>query len=663
MYVSSVDSGNLACYLIVACEAIDDMIVSPLAAYMQQGLAAISREDGREISFGICDDIFSAVTSLDLIEDKDIALGNHKKALTDYINKYAGWARILCVFPSQHVHKYSDLTKDLRDQLRKVSLGGFIEKFHGVLETLSGIVGKASSAGDEEVLQWTKQMETALGDGYVASRRLLSRADKLKKRMAALFDEIDFSALYDAEKGLFSIGLDCEHDEMSNTHYDLLASEARQTGFIAIAKGDVPGKHWFRLSRPLTVAGDNRVLLSWGGTMFEYLMPLIIMKSYDHTLLSETYQSVVAMQYDYAEQRRVPWGVSESGYYAFDLHMNYQYKAFGIPGLGMKSGLVRELVISPYSTCLALNVDVKAALSNMIKLQKAGAFGRYGFYEAIDYTPSRMQRGKRYRIVKSYMAHHQGMIIASILNCLHDDKLQMLFHRATCVKATEMLLKEKVPPRSVTIRLGEKPKEQQAFAEEIHAVRVFEQFNGYPEAHFLSNGSYCVMITQYGTGYSKYQDKLIGRWYRDCLRRAPGIHVYVKDQKSGAVWSATMLPTCLRTGKDRVVFEPHKASFTRDIGPVETTLEICVSPECDMEIRNLAIKNNTDDEAAFSVYCAYTPALCSERDFEAHPAFSELFVETYIDEKQRVRLCTAPGLGSLLRHESMRGRGNYADDG
>ncbi|MDD5018751.1 MAG: glucoamylase family protein, partial [Eubacteriales bacterium] len=534
-YVSSVDSGNLACYLIVAVEAVEDMIDSPIAAYIEQGLSAVSREAGCEMSFCINRDIFNAVIALELIEESGSMLGAQKKTYEAYIGKFARWANVLGAFPAQRVHLYTDQTKALRDKLRHISTGEYIREFHGLLELLAVVMEKADNLSDAAVLEWVKTMETALGEGYVASRRLCARADKLKRRIMTIFGDMDFSLLYDEGKGLFSIGLDLRQNRLSDTHYDLLASEARQTGFIAIAKGDVPGKHWFRLARPLTIAGESRVLLSWGGTMFEYLLPLIIMKSYDHTLLGETYRSVVEMQCDYAEQKRIPWGISESGYYAFDLQMNYQYKAFGVPGLGMKSGLVRETVVSPYAVCLALPVNPKAALANMARIEKTGALGRYGFYEAIDYTPSRMHRDRKKRIVKSYMAHHQGMILASILNCLQDGKMQELFHRATCVKATEMLLKEKVPPRNILLSLGEKQPEERPFADEIHASRTFRHFMHYPEGHFLSNGSYTVMLTQYGTGYSMCRGNMINRWYQDCLRRAPGIHIYIKDQGSGAV--------------------------------------------------------------------------------------------------------------------------------
>ncbi|MGI5848524.1 MAG: GH36-type glycosyl hydrolase domain-containing protein, partial [Christensenellales bacterium] len=565
------------------------------------------------------------------ISDKNDTLGELKKAYREYIDRYAKWARVLSAFPPGRIHLYTDQIKKLRDSLRNISIVKYIKEFHTILEYLSAVVEKATAQNDKDIFEWVKTMETALGECYVASRRLFGHTDKLSRRVIAIFNSIDFKKLYDEGKALFSIGLDIRQNKLSDTHYDLLASEARQTGFIAIAKGDVPGKHWFRLARPLTVAGENRVLLSWGGTMFEYLMPLIIMRSYDNTLLDETYKAVVTMQYDYGEQRRVPWGISESGYYAFDLHMNYQYKAFGVPGLGMKSGLVRETVISPYSACLALTINAKAVLSNMYRLEKIGALGRYGFYEAIDYTQSRMQKGKKKRIVKSYMSHHQGMILASILNCLQDEKMQELFHSATCVKATEMLLKEKVPPRNITLSFGDEQPDQQEFAEEIHAVRTFKHFLYYPEAHFLSNGSYTVMITQYGTGYSMCRDIMIHRWYSDCLRRAPGIHVYIRDADSGAVWSATFLPTCVRADQERAVFDQHKVTFHRQIGSIETTLDICISPECDMEVRSLDITNNGEKPVSLNVYCAYTPALCSRRDFEAHPAFAELFVQTETD--------------------------------
>ncbi len=634
-YVSSVDNGNLICYLVVADEALKEMLASPLSSYMHLGLQTISRESGRELSFNINNDIFNAVNVLELIGEGEGDVFTLKRQIISLFSRFASWAGVMDAFPSKRVHEYVEPTRAMREKLRRVSVIGYADVFHSVLEPLSEIFEKAKLNEHNDVLEWITRMETALGESYVACRRLTQRVNRLRRRIAALIDTTDFSHLYDEEKGLFSIGFDIRNGILSDSHYDLLASEARQTSFIAIAKGDVPEKHWFRLSRPLTIAGESRVLLSWSGTMFEYLMPLIIMKSYDNTLLAETYKSVVDMQQNYGEQRRVPWGVSESGYYAFDMHMNYQYKAFGVPGLGLKSGLVRESVIAPYATVLALNVNPRAALANMLRLEKMDAYGRYGFFEAIDYTTSRMHKGKKKHIIKSYMAHHQGMILSSMLNSLQDGRMQKLFHSATCVKATELLLKEKVPPRSVTLSLGEKPNETQAFAEEIQATRIYKSFSKYPEAHFLSNGSYTVMLTQYGTGYSMCRGRMVTRWESDVLRRAPGIHTYIKNMDTGAVWSVAFLPTCMQADQERVQFEPYKASFFRQVGGIETTLEVCVSPECDLEIRNLEIKNNTDTALNLSVLCVYSPAMSPDKDFEAHPAFAELFIDTIEDMDSR----------------------------
>ena len=630
-YISSVDSGNLACYLIVADAAVADMVSRPMAAFLQLGLPAVSREAQREVSLCIGDDIFNAVYALRHIEDTGDTLSSHKKRLEAYLNGYAGWAALLCDFPTGYVNRYSELTQALRDALRSVSVREYGKIYREVLELLPPIIEQAATAGDAEVLTWVRSMERALSEGYIACRRLAQRAGRISRRLLAAFNAMDFTALYDSEKELFSIGYDVRAGQLSETHYDLLASEARQTSFIAIAKGEAPGKHWFRLARPLAVAGEGRVLLSWGGTMFEYFMPLIILRAFDHTLMSETYQSALALQVAYTEPRMIPWGVSESGYYAFDLHMNYQYKAFGIPSLGMKSGLVRETVVSPYSAALALQVNPAAALADLMRFEKIGALGRYGFFEAVDYTPNRMQKGKRKRIVKSYMAHHQGMVLASILNALQDGRLQTLFHSATIVKATEMLLKEKVPPRSVVLSPGEKQPEEPAFAEEIRAARAYAHFTGYPEAHFLSNGSYTVMITQYGTGYSAYRGSLVTRFMGDCLRDAPGVHVYIRDVISGNVWSATLLPTCVRADREKAVFEPHKATFERAVDSVETIMEVCVSPENDMEVRSLEIRNTGDMPARLEICCAFSPALAPQRDFMAHPSFVELFIDTETD--------------------------------
>ncbi len=641
-YVSSVDSGNLACYLIAIDAALGEMLANPFAAFIGDGLKIVSRECGQECS---ADDanIFGVLGKLNALADAKGALLNFCEKAQLYMRKYTAWAQILMDFPEKKLNKYSRCVNGLRERLQYVSPLGYIESFNSFLELLSGVVETAKHDDDKEILEFVNRMESALSEGYIVVRRFCMRIERLRKRIAEIVGQMDFAKLYDEEKSLFSIGFDFCNGVLNDSHYDLLATEARAASFVAIAKGDVPEKHWFRLSRPLTIAGDGRVLLSWGGTMFEYLMPLILMKSYDNTLLSETYKSVVDMQISYGELRRLPWGVSESGYYAFDLDLNYQYKAFGVPGLGLKSGLVREIVITPYASFLALHVNPRAAVTNIQRLQKIAASGRYGFFEAIDYTPARLNKGRNKHIIKSYMAHHQGMILASILNCVKDGKLQNLFHSSANVKATEMLLKEKVPPRSITLKLGEKVDDTKKFAEEIKAVRLFRTLSQYPKAHFLSNGNYTVMITQLGSGYSACRGNLVCRWENDVLRSAPGVHIYIKNLDTGFVWSAAFLPTCLRADEERVMFEPHLATFTRRVNDIETVMEVFVSPECDMEIRSLKIKNNSEQTVRLSLYCVFLPALSTEKDFAAHPALEDLFIETIEDEKNRTVLATRRG--------------------
>jgi len=631
LYVSSVDSGNLACYLVLMDAVLADMLRQSFASFIHHGVAAAARAAGQKIPLHHDADIFSILHALELFDNADGLLQNSRLQSLEWFQTYAPWARVLWHFPASKAHIYAQMTQHMRQILRFISPIGYIKAFHNLLEILSEIYQKAKKDHDAEALCFTAEMEKALGEGYVAVRRLCRRIEKLRKRMNTVFTAMDFSKLYDDEKGLFSIGYEPRRNALSDSHYDLLASEARAASFIAIAKGDIPEKHWFRLSRPLTVAGQGRALLSWGGTMFEYLMPLILLKSYDNTLLGETYKSVVDMHVSYGEQRHIPWGVSESGYYAFDLHLNYQYKAFGVPGLGLKSGLVRESVVAPYATCLALHVNPRLAIANMMRLKKLGAAGKYGFYEAIDYTFSRMHVGKQKHIIKSYMAHHQGMILASILNCVQNGRFQELFHSVTCIKATEMLLKEKVPPRSIVLNVSDKQETTAVLAEEIRAVRTYHTLSHYPQAHFLSNGNYTVMLTQMGTGYSMCRGYLINRWGNDVLRRSPGIHVFIKNLESGAVWSAAFLPTCLRADEERVQFEPHKATFFRKIGGIETTLTVCVSPECDMEIRDLEIKNCGNHEVKLALICVLEPVLSKERDYLAHPAFTELFIDTQPD--------------------------------
>src|SRR5258708_12160509 len=256
---------------------------------------------------------------------------------------------------------------------------------------------------------------------------------------------MDFSFLFSAQRKVFHIGYNVTSGRQDENCYDLLASEARLGSLLAIAKHTVSQQHWLHLGRPVTSVENTRTLLSWSGTMFEYLMPTLLMERYEHTFLTQSCRAAVDYQIAYGDEKNVPWGISESSYYAFDANMTYQYRAFGVPGLGFKRGLTEDLVITPYASLLALRMRPQAVRQNMDRLDAIGMRGRYGFYEAVDYSRSRLSLRQDHALVRSYMAHHQGMILLSLTNYLQHDLMIQRFHADPVVGSVEILLHKKVP--------------------------------------------------------------------------------------------------------------------------------------------------------------------------------------------------------------------------
>ncbi len=351
-----------------------------------------------------------------------------------------------------------------------------------------------------------------------AARSLERRLAALAALAAKMFDAMDFAFLFDPGRQLLSIGYRVAEGSLDPSCYDLLASEARLASFIAIAKGDVPAQHWFRLGRSLTPVDRGSALISWSGSMFEYLMPSLVMRAPAGSLLEQTSRLVVRRQMKYGVELGVPWGVSESAYNARDLQLTYQYSNFGVPGLGLKRGLSEDAVVAPYATALAAMVDSEAAAQNFSRLAAAGGRGRYGWYEALDYTPARIPEGEPVAIVRAYMAHHQGMTLVAIANALHDGAMRARFHAAPIVQATELLLQERTP-RDVLVA---RPR-----AEEVTAAanvrelippmlrRFHSPHDPIPRTHLVSNGRYAVMITGAGSGYSRWRDLAVTRWQED----------------------------------------------------------------------------------------------------------------------------------------------------
>ncbi|MFL6682407.1 MAG: glucoamylase family protein, partial [Burkholderiaceae bacterium] len=384
----------------------------------------------------------------------------------------------------------------------------------------------------------------SLGIGEAAI--YLDRIQELARRVDALSEQ-EQMFMYDDRRHLMSIGYNVDERRLDAGHYDLLASEARLGIFTAIARGQLPQESWFALGRLLTAHDGNPVLMSWSGSMFEYLMPPLIMPNFEQTLLDQTCRAAVRRQIDYGRERGVPWGISESGYNATDTALNYQYRAFGVPGLGLKRGLGDELVIAPYATAMATMVEPVAACANLQRLSALGAAGEFGFYEAVDYTPMRVPRGQTKAVVRSFMAHHQGMSLLAIEQALGHSRMQQRFAADRSVQATLMLLHERVP-KDVTPIVAEATMEPAAprtvSGSTETSMRVFtDPLTPTPEVQLLSNGNYHVMVTQAGGGYSRYKDMAVTRWREDMTRDDWGSFAYLRDVDSGEYWSTALQPT------------------------------------------------------------------------------------------------------------------------
>ncbi len=453
---------------------------------------------------------------------------------------------------------------------------------------------------------------------------------------------MDYDFLFDPTRHLLAIGYNVGERRRDASFYDLLASEARLCCFVAIAQGQLPQESWFALGRLLTTAGGEPILLSWSGSMFEYLMPLLVMPTYEHTLLDQTYKAAVDRQIEYGRQRSVPWGMSESGYNTVDVHLNYQYRAFGVPGLGLKRGLADDLVIAPYASALALMVAPEEACLNLQRLSAEGFEARYGFYEAIDYTPSRQRRRQSSTVVRSFMAHHQGMSLLSLAHLLLDRPMQKRFESDPLFQATMLLLQERVP-RATAFYL-ETPELSDIRATSSGAempVRVFSSPNTpIPEVQLLSNGRYHVMITNAGGGYSRWKDISVTRWREDTTCDNWGTFCYLRDVASGKFWSTAYQPTLKRADTYEAIFSEGRAEFRRRDFDYDMHTEIVVSPEDDIELRRTRITNSSRTRRTIDVTSYAEVVLAPSASDALHPAFSNLFVQTEIISPQRAILCT-----------------------
>ena len=480
----------------------------------------------------------------------------------------------------------------------------------------------------QAAIDWCSQLGKALDTAWQTAAQVLHNYNGLMAESDILFDAMDFSFLYNEERRVFHIGYNLATSRLDESYYDLLASEARLASLVAIAKHDVPLIHWLHLGRPVTEVQGRQALLSWSGTMFEYLMPLLLTRDDGQTLLSQSCRSVVAHHIALGRQHDTPWGISESGYYAFDPNQDYQYKAFGALGLGYKRGLGDDVVIAPYASMLAVSLAPDEVAKNVEHFTALGVLGRYGLYEAIDFTKQRLAAGQPYGVVREYMAHHQAMSLVALVNYLLPEVMVERFHRDPRARSVELLLQEKIPagaPLEFPHREDEKP--GQVIQPPIQiGPWIVPVDTPQPRVRVLSHGRHTTVITNGGAGYSQSGDSALTRWSPDATRDADGTWLYIQDCDSRALWSATVQPTGTRAEAHTVIFHAHMAEFQRLDDDIATRLDIAVSPD-EVEVRRLTLTNHSDRARRLRIASYGEVVLAPQADDRRHPAFSKLFVE------------------------------------
>lgn len=490
------------------------------------------------------------------------------------------------------------------------------------------------------VLQFLESIGEQSNDNNITNvdDALAEKIKVLKKQIEELIQNTDFTKLFDYKNNLFSVGFDVEENKLVDSYYDLLASEARQASLVAIAKKDIDVKNWYNLSRTLTVLNKYKGLISWSGTAFEYLMPNINIPKYPGSLLDESCKFMIMSQKEYAKRLGIPWGVSESAFNLKDLNNNYQYKAFGIPWLGLKRGLADEMVASSYGTILAITEDPKAVVNNLKVLEKQGMYDKYGFYEAIDYTPNRVEKGKKYETVKTYMAHHQALILLAINNLFNNNILQKRFMQNPEMQAVNILLEERMPENVIITKEKKEKVEKIKYNNyDFYSEKTFSKVeNNLEKYNLIANKDYTIVMDEKGNGYSKYKNILVNR-YKPTSDVEQGIYFYIKNIKNKKIWTNGYSQITERPDKYSVTFAPDKNKIVRVDGNIETNTKITVSPNDSVEIRRLEIKNigNTDETLEISSFLE--PVLSEKGQDYAHPAFNNLFLSyEYISETNTI---------------------------
>ncbi len=613
-YVSAVDSGNLAGHLVAVSSALRDWEEAP-SAHMQGSI------DGLADCLGILKEVLA-----ELPDDRK-TVRPLRKRLAERID---GFATALSALRREkasapvHIADLVSLARDIEKLTRNLD--------HEVSTTQSG-----------EVATWARSLLANCEAHKLDSEVDISNIEPLRQRLAFLRDKtrgiafgMDFSFLFRPERRLLSIGYRVDTAELDEGCYDLLASEARLTSLFAIAKGDLPTEHWYKLGRQVVPVGSRGALVSWSGSMFEYLMPPLVMQERQGGILNQTNNLVVVEQMNHGRRLGTPWGISEAAFNARDHELTYQYTNFGVPSLGLKRGLGENAVIAPYASLLASQYYPEAALSNLMELRKLGALGRYGFHDAVDFTPTRVPEGSRCAVVENYMAHHHGMSIAAVANVVFNGMLRELFHSDPVIEAAELLIEEKAP-REVKVMSAKqeptKPGGIQADLARPQIRTITDVARAERELVFLSNGHYSVMLGANGSGYSRWNGQVVSRWKPDPTEDRWGNYIFLRDMANHQWWSATAEPRRVEGEKTSVIFGDDKAEFTKVVGRLTSELECIVATEHDAEGRRITLINMSQEDRYIEVTSYMEPVLSTDDSDNAHPLFSRMFVKTEIGKR------------------------------
>jgi cellobiose phosphorylase len=638
LYVSSVDSGNLACYMLVLKSALlalpNDRIVHPR---LFAGLADTLRlllENASELSPDRFGRIENHRLSLESTYAIDTTAGAH-----EYLARLAlSLAEVVrSLGPAADVETRRWAEAAVRQVRAAVDEIAYLAPWVVLPDASTAATGLLQPVGIPTLAELA-QLE---GDYGQRARERIADIKRLAEEADAL-SQLEYGFLFDPERQQLAIGYNVSEHRRDATFYDLLASEARTAVFVGIAQQKLPQESWFALGRLLTNSGGAPTLLSWSGSMFEYLMPLLVMPTYEHTLLDQSYRTAVERQIEYGNQCGVPWGSSESGYYTLDAALNYQYRAFGVPGLGLARGLADDLVIAPYASALALMVKPHEACRNLRRLANSGLVGKYGFFEAIDYAAARLTPGQSSAVVRSFMTHHQGMALLSFAYQLLSRPMQNRWAALPEFQATDLLLQERIPKASAPYlhHAAISGSRGPASLPQMPVRIVASPDTPAPEVQILSNGRYHVMVTNAGGGYSRWKDLAITRWREDPTCDHWGTFCYLRNVETDAVWSTAHQPTRAPADAYQATFSETRVEFRRSDHDYDTRLEVVVSPEDDIELRRLHVTNCRSVARVLEITSYAEVVLAPAAADASHPAFSNLFVQTEILEDRHAIVCT-----------------------